>query len=62
MKTTYIEGKPETQWAMEQVTRIFGFKSLDEVKSALRYDEDGVAMLSKSGLKTWRPKPDATTR
>lgn len=51
MKTTYIDGKPETQWAMEQVTRIFGFKTLAEVKAALQYDEDGIAVISKNGMR-----------
>jgi len=51
MKTTWIDGKPETQWAMEQVTRIFGFATLPQVKAALRYDEDGMAILSKNGLR-----------
>lgn len=50
MKTTWINGKPETQWAMEQVTRVFGFQSLAEVKASLCYDEDGTATISKNGL------------
>ncbi len=59
----YIDGKPERQWAMEQVTRIFGFKTLAEIKSALKFDEDGTAVISKNGMtivgttnqKCWAP-------
>jgi hypothetical protein len=51
MKTTYIDGKPETKWAMEQVSRIFGFATIEEVKASLKYNEYGVAELKKNGLR-----------
>lgn len=65
VKSTFIDGKPETQWAMEQVTRIFGFKSIAEVKATLKYDDDGIATIVKDGLKiigTTNQKAWATLR
>lgn len=54
MKTnkTFIEGQPETIWAMAQVERVFGFKNLDEVKAAVsgKFDEFGCAEIKKGGL------------
>jgi hypothetical protein len=62
-RETYINGKPETEWAFEQVSKHFGFRTLSEVRRALQYDEDGLATIEKNGLqiigttnkKAWAP-------